>query len=156
MKNTVLSAFFAAVLMLLAGQADAGLLKLHAASAQANNPSTTISDFEVIFDDNGDGLFELAELVSFSGITVTPWIGRIPTTYTEITYVPFNAGYTIASNNSAALNWNFSTGIVGQPSSSINNAVFTFSITPIDVPVAGMMPLLLIGAGLIAAKNRRA
>ena len=60
--------FFALAVLLLPQLSQAGLMELSAVgTAPIPTSSLVATDFTVIFDDDGDELFEIEELVSFSG-----------------------------------------------------------------------------------------
>lgn len=134
----------------------------HAAtlSATSNFPST-IDGFSITFDDtNGNGLFDLSELTSFSGL----YAELYDITLEYLLVVPAIAGISVAgivpgATYNTADWWNFSAtddlqwDVAGAP------YAWTYEITglaPSPVPLPASLPLLAGGVAALAAMRRRA
>ena len=70
LPNRLQPAFLILILFLATPMANATLLELSATSLPVN-PNITASDFTVTFNDTGDGILQIEEVVSFSGVLFT-------------------------------------------------------------------------------------
>lgn len=84
MKKVLVAMLAAAGLSL--GSAQAAIMTIHATSVTPG-----ISDWDITFNDTGDGLLQLAEVTSFSGFTLTG-SGAADGTYTVVSQVADIAG----------------------------------------------------------------
>ncbi|MBT9504851.1 MAG: hypothetical protein IV092_26670 [Burkholderiaceae bacterium] len=121
--------------------------------ATSLNPDVT--SFFVVFDDAGDGLFELPELTTFSGVTL---FGT--DSFSLLNSVPKVSGFAAQSGPSdwcafqgtAFPCWGFSSpGVSGGGGSAPEN--FSYALTSVAVPEAATRIAMLIGLlGLGALK----
>lgn len=112
MFRILLSIFGSAFIILGSASTSARLIKLDAV-----NPSVaSISNFSVVFNDTGNGLFELEELVSFSGMLCSPCgVGGVLTgvydtilSVPDITSVAIHGGSLPSGQILTASKWYFS------------------------------------------------
>lgn len=86
----------AAILIFASMTANAELIRIDATNDGTIGTNGQFSGFSIIFDDaNGDGLLQLGEIVSFSG--VDELIGALMRSYTEILGTPDIAGISTQS-----------------------------------------------------------
>jgi hypothetical protein len=147
-------ALAAALVVAGATAAPAATLTATATGANGNNPSFTI-EFE---DVNGNGLFDIDELTSFSGFTLGP------STVARVLAVPEIGGIAVAGLRPGARVgdisglWYFDANPVdNQWNVGIRPNSWTYEITGLTpVPVPAALPLLLAGLGGLALLRRRA
>ena len=131
------------------------------ATLDATSLIPSVSGFSIDFNDsNGDGLFELGELVSFTGVTLTGFGGG---TYDIVSVVPTIAGFTLpgALPGSFPLSpehWSFSTAAALPFGFSGWAPNWTYQITglPSQVPLPATLPLLALAVVPFAQRRRRA
>jgi len=119
-----------------------------AATIQATSQEPGLNDFTIVYDDlNGDGLFDLPELTSFSGLSFVPKDPKSPPDpLPVIVEVPAISGISLASET-GQVTWVFGDGGVGQ--TGILPSSFTYEVTGSAVPLPLPLALLLGGLGAL-------
>jgi len=149
LSRTIGACMVMACCMDLAGNACAGLVRL---DATTNKHAGFISNFSLTFNDTGDGIFELPELVSFSGVDFlnAPGGGSIAH-FDEIEVVAHVAG--ISSGYRDGWRWDHP-GMGSSPASQWDYKLTALS-APGAVPEPGTLALLGFGLGGLALVRRR-
>jgi len=144
MRRLALTLLAASLLSFL-GTANAVTLRLDAASLDPD-----INDFDVVFDDTGDGLLQYEEIISSSGLLFSDG-GFFP----RLFGVPNLDGVsTIGGPCVEEVAWCFLNS-EGDLSVSVTTDTFTYSIGPVSVDEPPMMSLLAIGLGVLLLRSRR-
>jgi hypothetical protein len=144
MRKLALTLIAAGLLMSLS-TANAAMLRLDAVSLDA-----TINDFDVLFDDTGDGLLQYEEIVSSSGLTFEdgsfwPRLFGVP----NLEGVSTIGGPCVEESAWCFLN------AEGDFSVSVSDDTFTYAISPVAADEPLMVPLLAIGLGVLLLRSRR-
>ena len=139
--------------------ANADLIRLEATS-QVTSGLFVYSDFDLVFDDTGDGILQLAEIISFSGVT------RNDRLYDSIVQVGEVAGlfeFSVDPDRvqiAAMTSWGFAIGAaigsgIGEPAAP--GEIWTYNLTRLTIPVSepGTLALLTIGLFGIGLARRR-
>ncbi len=128
----------AAMLFCAAFSANAALMQL-----DATNVDGAFSDFSIVFDDSGDGLFEYSELVSFSGIEELGFLFR---DYTELAGVPEIAGVSIGSgyNTGSYDFWFVVSDTFPEPDGWLTMR-WSYEISGAEVPEPSTLMLFMLG-----------
>jgi hypothetical protein len=144
MRSLALTLIAAGLLVSL-GTANAATLRLDAVSLDPG-----INDFDVLFDDTGDGLLQYEEIISSSGLLFADG-GFFP----RLFGVPDLEGVsTIGGPCVDASAWCFLNS-EGDLSVSVTTDTFTYSISPVSADEPPMMLLLSIGLGVLLLRSRR-
>ena len=147
MKKLALT-LLAAGLVASFGTANAAMLRLDATSLDPG-----IDDFDVLFDDTGDGLLQYEEIVSSSGLTFED--GSF---WPRLFGVPNLEGVSTiggpCSDPSEDFWWCF-LNAEGDFSVSVTADTWTYAISPVAADEPSPMPLLAIGLGLLLLRSRR-
>lgn len=154
-----LSHLISVATLLCAQSVSAATLRLDA-TALPSLSGDVVSDFSITFEDTGDGLLDISEILNFSGASFLA-VGRVVETFLEIHAVPLIEGFTNGSGDRWAMgtdmggtllattDWQYQISTAG-PRLQTARAVAT-----VPVPGAGLM--LLAGvAGIGLAGRRRA
>ena len=130
---------------LLVGSANAAMLRLDATSLDPG-----INDFDVLFDDTGDGLLQYEEIISSSGLLFADG-GSFPRLFgvPDLEDVSTIGGPCVDPGSWCFLN------AEGDLSVSITTDTFTYLISPVSVDEPSMMSLLAVGAWLLLLRTRR-
>jgi len=151
----------AAVLIALGGLTTSASATPYRLEAVSSAPSS-FSDFWLEFDDTGDGLLQIGELVSFSGITISD----VP--YETLAQVPDLADVSSLSGTcpgfAPANTWCFTREVQGEVEArqtdglTDGNGLWSFTRLPLVQPVpepTSAALLLLALAGLAASHHRQ-
>jgi hypothetical protein len=126
-------------LLVFAGvQAHAGLISFQATSLLP----ALATNFNVIYDDTGDGLLQVGEILTFSGVTFTGVAPALDGFYYQIVAVPNIAGLASGTGGGGGGGWDMrrlSDGAVFSP--TVN--AWSYAATP--VPEPGALSLLAVG-----------
>lgn len=150
MKKRIQKLGLSLAILLAPVMANAALIELTATNDGPTGTNGAFSGFSLVFNDTGDGLLQLDELVSFSGIDE---LGGSMRQYVEITGTPEVSGVSTQSgyteSGSGAFWW------LRTASSSNDDGWFaarwTYEVS--SVPAPGT--LLLLGLGLAGLAVRR-
>ena len=149
MKERLRWSLVGALVVLLSGTVNAGLIRLDATKVSTD---PIVPDFfSIIFDDvSSDGLLQWSEIQSFTGVmfsgTLYDVVDSVPTTIvstlsTDPAFVP--SGFITATPT----NWIFSQSLGLLSIDEASGPRFSYELTVLnDVPVVG--PAALIGLGL--------
>jgi hypothetical protein len=145
---------FLALLVLLSPMAaNAGLIKINATSQL---PSS-FGNFEIVFEDDDDGLLQWDEIVFFSGVSCG-LCGEPELVLANIFRVPDFEFGTLSSDPSVTFSstgnsWNFGNDI---PWAGATSTLWTYEVPSSSVPEPGTLGLLGLGLlGLSAARLKR-
>jgi hypothetical protein len=131
----------AAGLLVSLGTANAATLRLDAVSLDPG-----INDFDVLFDDTGDGLLQYEEIISSSGLGDDfPRLFGVP----DLEGVSTIGGPCVDAGAWCFLNSE------GDLSVSVTTDEFTYSISPVAVDEPTMLSLFAIGLGVLLRRSRR-
>jgi len=109
-------------------------------TATSQPPFSSLPDFTISFNDTGDGLFELTELISFSGFT---FLGN-GLFYDRLTGVPDIADVSVGSVS----NWQF-VSVSGNSGLGVRNDVWKYEISINNVSVPEPTSMALLGLGIL-------
>jgi hypothetical protein len=126
---------------------------------QLSSPLGGLGPFSVQFDDQGDGLLQIGEITSFSGISISPPATTFSGFYNTILFVPDMPGFATSTGSTCPVghpgpcnlgNWIF---FDGNTMADVNFGRFTqgtFTITPVQSSVPEPASGLLLGCGVLA------
>ncbi len=135
----------AAGLLTCLSTGNAATLRLDAVSLDPG-----VNDFDVLFDDTGDGLLQYEEIISSSGLTFEdgsfwPRLFGVP----NLEGVSTIGGPCVEESAWCFLN------AEGDFSVSVSDDTFTYAISPVAADEPLMVPLLVIGLGIALLRSRR-
>jgi len=123
----------------------------YAIPLQLNATSTLnaagISDFTISFSDTGDGLLQLDEITSFSGVTLTGFSGDVLNGFWSVVdAVPDIMGISTGTSR-----WTFSGNLTGPGTAPIGLGIglFDFEISNVTTSVPEPATMTLLGLGLL-------
>ena len=128
------------------------------ATSQVTTGPFVFSDFELIFDDTGDGILQWSEITSFSGVTRN---GRLFDSIVQVGEVVGLFEFSVDPSRTqiaATTSWGFAIGPavgsgIGEPAAP--GVIWTYNLTPLTVPVPEPDTLLLFILGLAGAITTR-
>lgn len=117
------------------------------------------SGFTIEFADTGNGLLDFGEITSFSGVTDSgTFFGFVTHTVDLVGISVANQPRDNGVSTLGAPNWGFSVSDDGTWDDGFGNRRWTYTIeldTPAPIPLPAGLPLLLGGAGVLAALRVR-
>ncbi|MEM8554266.1 MAG: hypothetical protein AAGF71_05495 [Pseudomonadota bacterium] len=137
----------------------------HAATVTATATNTSVTSFTIEFDDvNGDGLLQISEITSFSGVEDVRFLGprRVSQSYSIVKQLPAIDGITGPVTNACALSasparWCFSDSSFNFIETARSWTYTTTASPPAAVPLPATLSLLgLAGVALGAMRLRDA
>lgn len=129
--------------------------------ATSNSPQN-FSDFSIEFDDlNSDGLFNIAELVSFSGVSGS--VSSNPVFFAHLLSFPSISNISVGGTNTGVnpvfnnfVSFSIGDDVVPEVFTAATTWSYQLMETPASVPVPASMPLLVFGvASLVTLRKIR-
>lgn len=149
-KSILLPALAAAC---LAGPSFGATLRL---DATVNGTNPLIEDFNITFEDGGDGVLQFGEITAFSGWSSGPSVDFVTVLATPDVEGTISAGADADFGSASAGFWSFATASGGR--SSLIEGTWRYEISAVDtspVPLPAGLPLLLAGLGALGWVRRR-
>ncbi|NEQ77993.1 MAG: hypothetical protein F6K23_36315 [Okeania sp. SIO2C9] len=155
-QKLVLAVTFSTLLLNIISRspAKAATLTLNATVNSSRVSTLAFTDFQIVFEDTGDGLFQSMELFSFSGVTIGRRDRNEEVFYDVLRGIPTLPGFSVGN----ASNWQFSSTTVSSGVGVVNEA-WTYKITTVKSvpePATTLNLTTLLGCGaLIKRGNSR-